>query len=104
MSIGSRCFSRSSCRTCFGVSPSIRPLRSRPCASSAVYSNAPIGSILASNAQDFLERGFALHDFPAAVVADAGTRRAGVALEILFGRAVVNHGPHMVIDRNQLIN
>ena len=39
---GMSCRSRSSVRTCRGVSPSMTPLRERPPASRAVYSNAPM--------------------------------------------------------------
>src|ERR1700733_6298662 len=106
MSIGSSCLSRSICLTCFGVSPSMRPLRSRPWASSAVYSNAPIGAllVLAGNAQHFFQRRFARHDLAAAVVANAGAGRARIALEILLGGAIMNHGAHVIIDGNELID
>src|SRR6202167_6338162 len=101
--MGRSCFSRSSCLTCFGVSPSISPLRSRPWASRATYSNAPI-LVLAGDAEHFFQGGFSRHDFAAGVLADAWAGRTCVGVEILFGGPVVDHGAHVVVDRDQLVN
>src|SRR3974390_158687 len=101
MSIGSNCLSRNSCRTCFGVSPSISPLRSRPWESSAVYSNAPIRSVLAGDAQHFFQGGLAGHDLAAAIIADAGACRARVAFEVLLRGPIVDHGAHVIVDGEQ---
>src|SRR5580704_1452645 len=107
ISIGSNCLSRNSCLTCLGVSPSMRPLRSRPWASSAVYSNAPIGGfrlVLARHAQDLFQGCFARHDLAAAVVTDAGAGGACIAFKFLFGRSVVNHGAHMIVDGDEFVD
>ena len=106
ISIGSSCLSRSSCRTCFGVSPSIRPLRSRPWASSAVYSKAPIRLllVLAGDAQHFFQGRLARHDLAAPVIANAGARGARVALQVLLRGAVMDHGAHVIVDRDQLVD
>src|ERR1700677_1653696 len=101
--MGRSCFSRSSCLTCFGVSPSISPLRSRPWASRATYSNAPI-LVLAGDAEHFFQGGFARHDLAAPVVADAGAGRARVAFQILFRGSVVDHGAHVIVHRDELVN
>src|SRR5882757_2347589 len=108
MSIGSSCLSRSICLTCLAVSPSMRPLRSRPCASSAVYSNAPIRPpgplVFAGNAQHFFQRRFARHDLAPAVIANTGARGARIALQILLRGSIVNHGAHVIVDGDELIN
>src|SRR5580692_3995183 len=106
MSIGSNCFSRNNCLTCLGVSPSMRPLRSRPWASNAVYSNAPIRCflVLACDAQDLFQGCFARHDLAAAVVTDAGARGACIAFKFLLGRSVVNHGAHMIVDGDEFVD
>src|ERR1700743_2488203 len=101
--MGRSCFSRSSCLTCFGVSPSISPLRSRPWASRATYSKAPI-LVLAGDAEHFFQGGFSRHDLAPAVVADAGAGGACVALELLFGRSGVDHGAHVIVDGDELVN
>src|SRR5882762_664037 len=100
---GSSCCSRSCWRIWRGVSPSRMPLRSRPPASRAVYSNAP-NSILARDAQYFLDGGFAAQHPGAAVVADRGRGDARVAVDLLLRDAVVNHGAHGVIDDDQLVD
>src|ERR1700731_1019218 len=100
---GSSCCSRSCWRIWRGVSPSRMPLRSRPPASRAVYSNAP-NSILARDAQYFLDGGFAAQHLDAAVVADRGRGGPRVALDLLLRGAVVDHGAHGVVGHDELVD
>src|SRR5690606_28398780 len=103
---GSSFCSRSRLRTWRGVSPSMTPRRSLPEASSAVYSNAPTatGSVLARHAQHFLDGGAAGQDLGTPVVADRGREGAGVALHLVLGRAVVDHGAQVVVHQHQLVD
>src|SRR5580692_7816767 len=102
---GSSCRSRSNWRTCRGVSPSRIPLLSRPTVSTAVYSNAPMNRlVLARDAQDFLQRRLSAQDPRPTVVADRRGEGAGMAFQVLLGRTVVNHGPHLVIDHDQFVD
>src|SRR5215471_15094185 len=113
---GSSCCSRSSWRMCRGVSPSRIPLRSLPAASSAVYSNAPIfklaesrlrrfqPSILARDAQHFLDGRLATQHACSAIVADRRCAETGVTLDLLLGYPIVDHGAHGVIDDDQLVD
>src|ERR1700730_1268101 len=100
---GSSCCSRSCWRIWRGVSPARMPLRSRPPASRAFYSNAP-NSILARDAQYFLDGGFAAQHLDAAVVADRGRGGPRVALDLLLRGAVVDHGAHGVVGHDQLVD
>src|ERR1044072_1511344 len=102
---GSRLWSRSIWRTARAVSPSRTPLRSRPVASTAVYSNAPNAElILARHAQHFFDRRRAGHDLRTAVVANTGGQSARVLVELVLAGAVVNHRTHGVVDQHQLVN
>src|SRR5688572_12985236 len=111
---GSSWRSRSSWRTCLTVSPSTTPFCSRPAVSRAVYSKAPIVaqeeggqglySVLARDAQDFFDGGFTAQHAHQAVVADRGRHGACVALELMLGGFVVNHGAHLVIDDHELVD
>src|SRR4051812_4439349 len=107
---GSSCRSRRICRTCLMVSPSTRPFCSRPAVSSAVYSKAPISdqarrpSILARHAQDFLERGLAAQHLVEPVIADRRRHGARVFLECVLGRAIVDHGAHLVVDHHHFVD
>src|SRR5262249_39830792 len=120
----------SSWRMCRGVSPSRIPLRSLPAVSSAVYSNAPIlnwlkvacgafsgsfvqrksqtwqaiSSILARDAQHFLDGRLATQHACSAIVGDRRCAETGVALDLLLGSPIVDHGAHGVIDDDQLVD
>src|SRR5580692_10011233 len=103
--IGSSCRSRSSWRTWRAVSPSRMPRLSRPPVSTAVYSKAPMRQlVLAGDTQDFLQRRLAAHHPRPAVVANGRGQGARVPLQFLFGGAIVNHGAHVIIDHDQLID
>src|SRR5262245_19901175 len=98
------------------------PLRSRPVVSTAVYSNAPNGqppgvsdrgpagtragrrSILACDTEELFERRRPRHDFGTTVVPDARAQGARVAFQLVLAGAVVDHGPHRVIDADELVN
>src|ERR1700676_5570575 len=82
------------------------PLRSRPLGSRAVYSNAPMPSalVLARDAQDFLHRRLAAQDLRAAVVANGRRQGARIALEVMLCGDVVDHGAHLVIDDDELVD
>src|SRR6185436_12150192 len=88
------------------VSPSRTPLRSRPVASTAVYSKAPnyFALVLARHAQHFFDRRGARQYLRTTVVADAVGHGPCVLLQILLACAVVNHRTHRVIDHHQLVN
>src|SRR6185295_10162225 len=103
---GRRLWSRSIWRTARAVSPSRTPLRSRPVASTAVYSKAPkyFALVLARHAQHFFDRRGARQYLRTTVVADAVGHGPCVLLQILLTRAVVNHRTHRVIDHHQLVN
>src|SRR5580704_4454782 len=102
---GSNWRSRSSWRTWRAVSPSRMPRLSRPPGSTAVYSKAPMPQlVLARDTQDFLQRRLAAQHPGTTVIADGGGQDAGVALQVLFRRAVVNHGAHVVIDHDQFVD
>src|SRR5882757_3854653 len=88
--IGVRPRSRSICRTCRGVSPSISPLLLRPPASSAVYSKAAIGLLFDRHAQHFAERGLAGQHLVAAGLQDAGAALARGGFQNLLGSIVVD--------------
>src|SRR5476651_318936 len=60
--------------------------------------------VLARDAQDFLHGRLAAQNFPAAVVADRGRQRACVALEVVFGGTVMNHGAHLVIHHDKFVD
>src|SRR5687768_11655805 len=88
------------------VSPSTTPFCSRPALSRAVYSKAPTGFrlVLARDAQDFFDRGFAAQDLVETVVANGRCHRARITLEVVFGGFVVNHGPHRIVDDDELVD
>src|SRR5258707_12449544 len=47
---------------------------------------------------------FARHDLAAAIVSNTRAGAACVALELLLGGSVVNHGAHVIIDRNEFVD
>ena len=60
--------------------------------------------VLARDAQDFFDRGFAAQDLVEAVVADGGRHRARITLELVLGGFVVDHGAHRVVDDDEFID
>ena len=104
---GRSCRSRRICRTCLTVSPSTTPFCSRPAVSRAVYSKAPIGGADQSSRvtrRTSSMRGFAAQHLVHAVVANRRCQGARVALELVLGGAVVDHGAHLVIDDDQFVD
>src|SRR5947207_1562257 len=65
---------------------------------------AGAASVFARDTQHFLDRGLAPQHLDAAVVADRGRAEARVAVELLLGDAVVDHGAHGVIDHDELVD
>src|SRR5881275_3310713 len=61
-------------------------------------------SVFARDTQHFLDRGLAPQHLDAAVIADRGRAEARMAVELLLGDAVVDHGAHGVIDHDELVD
>jgi len=71
--MGRRCLSRSSCLTCLGVSPSIRPFTFATLSvQRGVFERPHQLLILTGDAQHFFQRGLALHHLRPPIVAMPG--------------------------------